>query len=88
MNAKVNIGGVITLPADVVEELELKPGSEVAFTRSQGGEIVLTKAPEPAVPSREQIRDRIRAAARSARTGVSKEFVGMTTDEFMEFIRG
>jgi bifunctional DNA-binding transcriptional regulator/antitoxin component of YhaV-PrlF toxin-antitoxin module len=87
MNAKVKLGGVITLPTDVVEALKLEPGSEVSFIRGPSG-FVLDKVPKGPKPTRDQVRDRLSTAAKAARTGLSKEFADMTTDEFMEFIRG
>jgi bifunctional DNA-binding transcriptional regulator/antitoxin component of YhaV-PrlF toxin-antitoxin module len=78
----------VTLPDEVVEELGLEPGSEIAFKRGPQGNFFLERADASARPSREQIRQQIRAAALSARTGVRPEYAQMTTDEYMAFIRG
>lgn len=88
MNATVKQGGVITLPTDVIETLKLEVGSEVSFRQGADGAVVLAKIPEGTPPTREQIRERIRNVANAARSGLSREFANMTTDEFMEFIRG
>ncbi len=88
MNVKVTLGGVITLPTDVLEELKLEPGSEVSFDRGPGGKFLVGKVEAAPSPTREPLRDHLRQVSKTARAGLSKDFVGMTTDEFMEFIRG
>lgn len=86
MNVIVKMGGVITLPVEVVDELGLEPGSEIVFSKKPSGDLVVTRA--AGEPSREQIRNQLRAAAIAARTGMIPEYAEMTTDEFMELIRG
>ena len=86
MNVIVKVGGVVTLPGEVVDELGLEPGSEIVFSKKSTGEFVVEKAGEQ--PSREQIRNQLRAAAIAARTGMIPEYAEMTTDEYMELIRG
>jgi bifunctional DNA-binding transcriptional regulator/antitoxin component of YhaV-PrlF toxin-antitoxin module len=88
MNAKVNVGGVVTLPGDVIEELGLKPGSRISFERGPKGKFVVGKVEDGPELTFEQVRDRLANVAKAARLGLSKEFAGMTTDEYMEFIRG
>jgi bifunctional DNA-binding transcriptional regulator/antitoxin component of YhaV-PrlF toxin-antitoxin module len=89
MNVRMTAGKQITLPDDVVEALQLEPGSEVAFERRPGGKVVLTKAMQSSAQEpRERIVERLRRAGEKARQTVSPEFAQMTTDEFMEFIRG
>jgi len=88
MNAKVKLGGVITLPPDLIEELKLEPGSEVAFGRAPDGKFYVDRAEPAPIQTREQIRAHLDAVSRAARHGLSREFADMTTDEYMEFIRG
>lgn len=88
MNVIVKLGGVVTLPDEVLDELDLEPGSEIAFVRAPTGGFTIDKARVGEQPSREQIRNQVRAAAVGARTGMRPEFADMTTDEYMEFIRG
>ncbi len=87
MNARVTVSGEVKLPDDVMEALDLAPGSEVAFERGASGEIVLSKAP-PEKPAVDDYRTRLSRAAEKARADLRPEFVGMSTDEFMSFIRG
>ena len=88
MNVKVNVGGVITLPADVVEQLRLKPGSELSFGRGPDGRFVVDKVDDGPAPTVAQIRQRLERVTKAARSGMPEEFAGMTTDEIMEFLRG
>ncbi len=88
MNAKVKLGGVITLPPDVMEELKLEPGHEVSFGRAPNGKFLVARVDPGPVPTRTQIRDHLSNVAKAARTGMLKEFADMSTDEYMEFIRG
>jgi bifunctional DNA-binding transcriptional regulator/antitoxin component of YhaV-PrlF toxin-antitoxin module len=92
MNVRMTAEKQITLPDEVVEALDLEPGSEVAFTRGPAGEVVLKRAGGESGrggrETREQIRARILRAAEEARKATSPEFAHMTTDEFMTFIRG
>ncbi len=88
MNVIVKMGGVITLPSEVVEELDLEPGTEVAFNRSADGVFTLERVEAGEHPSREQIRSQIRAAAAAARSGTLPEYADMSTDDFMALIRG
>jgi hypothetical protein len=88
MNVIVKLGGVVTLPDEVVDELDLEPGSEVAFNRGPDGLFTVERVDPGEKPSREQIRNQVRAAAVAARSGTLPEFADMTTDEYMAFIRG
>ena len=89
MNARMTAGKQITLPDDVAEALQLEPGSEVVFERGPGGEVVLTKAARSgAKETHAQLVEHLRRAGEKARRTTSPEFAEMTTDEFMEFIRG
>ena len=88
MNAIVKQGGVVTLPSDVVESLKLGPGTEVAFRRNPDGSYMMERVSNGLQPTRAEVRAHIEAVAKAARLGLSKEFANMTTDEYMEFIRG
>jgi antitoxin component of MazEF toxin-antitoxin module len=89
MNVIVKMGGVVTLPDEVVDELDLEPGSEIVFSKSPDGSFFVEKAEAAdGELSREQVRNELRAASLAARTGMVLEYADMTTDEYMEFIRG
>ena len=83
MNVIVKMGGVVTLPDEVIEGLDLEPGSEVAFTRGHHGEFTVEKVPQPKglQPSRDEIERQIRAAIGAAGPGPG-------TDEYMALMRG
>ena len=86
MNVVLKPGGVVTLPAEVIEGLDLEPGNQIAFKRGPNGEYTLEKAPESSEtsetgPAREEFRRRIRAAVGSAGPGPS-------TEELMALLRG
>ena len=88
MNVRVKLGGVITLPPDIVEELQLEPGSELAFGPARDGKVVVEKVPQGPTPTQEQIRHHLENVAKAARIGMVKEYADMTTDEYMEYVRG
>jgi antitoxin PrlF len=81
MNARMTIGGEVKLPQDVIEALELRPGSEVSFERSPTGEVILAKAQEQPRLTREEYRRRLESFVGSAGQGLS-------TDEIMRMTRG
>jgi len=66
--------GQVTIPKRLREHLGLKPGSEVEFTLGGGGQIVL------------QTREKRAKGRFDALVGTLD--LGMTTDEFMRFLRG
>jgi AbrB family looped-hinge helix DNA binding protein len=70
--------GQVTIPKRMRDQFDLKPGSEIEFGVSHEGELVL-KAKRPA--PKEPIESRF-AAIRGTLD------LGMTTDEFMRFLRG
>jgi bifunctional DNA-binding transcriptional regulator/antitoxin component of YhaV-PrlF toxin-antitoxin module len=89
MNARMTAGKQITLPDEVVEALQLEPGSEVAFERGPGGDVVLRNAAGGSL--RKLTAAEIRAHLERVAANLPKpaeEFAGMTTDEIMEFLRG
>jgi len=81
MNARVTVSGEVRLPQDVLDALDLEPGSVVNFERGPGGEVILAKAQEPPRLSRDEYRRRLGAFVGSAGPGP-------TTDEIMRMTRG
>jgi antitoxin PrlF len=71
---KLTAKGQVTIPKRMRDHLGLKPGSQVEFTINSQGQIVL-RAQEKQKKSR---FDAIRGTLD----------LGMTTDEFMRFLRG
>ncbi|HEV8031769.1 MAG TPA: AbrB/MazE/SpoVT family DNA-binding domain-containing protein [Stellaceae bacterium] len=70
--------GQVTIPKRFRDYLGLKPGAEVGFTFGKEGEIVLTaERDQPKEPPESRF-----AAIRGTLD------LGMTTDEFMRFLRG
>ena len=70
--------GQVTIPKLWREQFNLKPGAEIDFGVSSNGELIVkTKKPVP----KEPIESRF-AALRGTLN------LGMTTDEFMRFLRG
>lgn len=76
----------VTIPKDVRIALGVQPGDLVKFDRDPDGRIVLAKGDESPVETLEQRRARIRAAIQSARGSI--DLGGMTTDEYMKWLRG
>jgi antitoxin PrlF len=72
--SKVTTKGQVTIPKSVRDHLGLKPGSEVEFGVGADGEIVLRTAAKRPKSRFEAIRGTLDT--------------GMTTDEFMRFLRG
>lgn len=66
--------GQVTLPKRMRDHLGLKPGSEIEFTINNQGEIVL------------KTKDKRPVSKFAALRGTLN--LGMTTDEFMRFVRG
>ena len=76
--SRITSKGQVTIPKTMREYLGLKPGAEVAFSFGKEGEIVLTaKSKLPKEPPESRF-DAIRGTLD----------LGMTTDEFMRFLRG
>lgn len=77
--SRMTVNGHVIIPDDVRDALGLHPGDIVAFERSDAG-VRLVKGKEPAAQTFE---DRLaRARALSAPLPL-----GMTTDEYMSWIR-
>ncbi len=76
--SKVTSKGQVTIPKRMRDYLGVKPGSEVEFAFGANREVVLKTKREP---PKEPIESRF-AAIRGTLD------LGMTTDEFMRFLRG
>ena len=80
---RVTTKGQVTIPKDVREHLGIQPGSEVDFVIS-GDDVTL-------VPLDEMESAKRRAASIRAwadRVAGTLDLGGMTTDEYMEWLRG
>jgi AbrB family looped-hinge helix DNA binding protein len=78
--------GQVTIPKRVRDYLGLKPGANVEFVLCGDGRIALK--PEPHVDAKtraERERQRMKEALAHLRGSLD---LGMTTDEFMRFVRG
>jgi antitoxin PrlF len=75
---KITSKGQVTIPKHIRDYLGLKPGSEVEFAFGANKEIVLKTKQQP---SKEPIESRFDAIRGTLD-------LGMTTDEFMRFLRG
>lgn len=78
---KITSKGQVTIPQAVREKAGLLPHSEVEFVVNARGEVVI----RPLKGADSQIRAAFQKARGSAN---AREFKGMNTDEFMEFLRG
>ena len=77
MPTTVTQKGQVTLPKDVREAVGLKPGDRVEVRATASGGVYIEKA-----GAHEAYTDRLRALANR------RLIRGMTTDEYMEFVRG
>lgn len=78
---KITSKGQVTIPLAVREKAGLHPHSEVEFEVRENGEVVI----RPLLAATSGIREsfsRVRGSANAA------QFKGMSTDEFMAFLRG
>jgi antitoxin PrlF len=75
----------VTAPKDVRAFLGVKPGDIVRFESDAQGRVALSKGEEQEAP--EARRDRMRAAL-SALRGKYPNPDGMSTDEYMVWLRG
>ena len=83
--SRVTSKGQVTIPKRVRDHLGIKPGSEVEFVLGEG-RIILKAEPGPDAKGRaERERQRMRKALAELRGTLD---LGMTTDEFMRFVRG
>ena len=78
---KITSKGQVTIPQAVREKAGLLPHSKVEFVVNSSGEVVIRPVKGADSP--------IRAAFQKVRGSANaREFKGMNTDEFMEFLRG
>lgn len=77
---KITSKGQVTIPKSVRERAGLHPNSEVEFEVRANGEVVLRRA-ATAVSSVRAAFQRVRGSA------TATQFKGMSTDEFMRFLR-
>ena len=78
---RITSKGQVTIPQAVREQAGLHPHSEVEFEVRPNGEVVIRPASPPAASLRAAF-ERVRGSANAS------EFKGMSTDEFMAFLRG
>ncbi|MGV1789698.1 AbrB/MazE/SpoVT family DNA-binding domain-containing protein [Rhizobium sp. A37_96] len=78
---RVTEKGQVTIPKEVRDRLGIRPGSEVDFIASGNGAMLvkIAEASEPAIRDFDDWLERVRGMI---------DLDGMTTDEFMEFLRG
>lgn len=80
---RVTTKGQVTIPKDIRDELGITAGSEVQFVRNNDG--VRLVAVEGELSPEERMRRFQEALNRMAGT---IDLGGMTTDEYIDFIRG
>lgn len=78
---RVTEKGQVTIPKEIRDRLGIVPGSEVDFIASGGG-AMLVKIGEASDPAIRDFDDWLESVRGTIDLG------GMTTDEFMEFLRG
>jgi AbrB family looped-hinge helix DNA binding protein len=81
---RITSKGQVTIPKRLRDHLGLKAGSEVEFVLGGDGRIIL-KADEGAEKRAERRKEAIGRALADLRGTLD---LGMTTDEFMRFVRG
>ena len=81
---RVTTKGQVTIPKEIRDRLGIVPGSEVEFVETAGGEIRLVAVNGEL--SREEKERRFRETL--DRLAGSLDLGGMTTDEYMEWLRG
>ena len=84
---KITSKGQMTVPKDVRDDLGLQPGSEVALEKNERGEFVLVN-----LDSRRNENAGEKLVRQLAELGKRLKrdpaFEGMSTDEYMELVRG
>jgi AbrB family looped-hinge helix DNA binding protein len=78
---KITSKGQVTIPQDIREKAGLLPHGEVEFELRDNGEVVI----RPLRPLPGGVRE---AFARVRGSANATQFKGMSTDEFMNFLRG
>lgn len=80
---RVTSKGQVTIPKDIREHLGIKPGSEVAFVSGEDG-VRLVAVNDDVSP--EEKKRRFRETLK--RLEGTLDLGGMTTEEYMEMVRG
>jgi AbrB family looped-hinge helix DNA binding protein len=84
---RITSKGQVTVPKEVRDDLGLKPGSEAGFERNERGEFVLVNLEDRRNETAgERLVRKLKEAGRRLKR--DPEFANMTTDEYMELIRG
>jgi AbrB family looped-hinge helix DNA binding protein len=83
---RVTSKGQVTIPKEVRDKLGIEPGDEVAF-REEGEAIILEKTEARAGESRGERMVRLLSEI-GKRLRLNPEFANMSTDEYMELMRG
>jgi antitoxin PrlF len=76
----------VTVPKDVRVAMGLRPGDCIEFIREADGRFSIVKGQAPAAETREQRHARILAALKAAEGSIDLD--GMSTDEYMRWLRG
>lgn len=78
---RVTEKGQVTIPKEIRDRLGIVPGSEVDFIASGRGAMLvkIAEASDPAIRDFDDWLERVQGTV---------DLGGMTTDEFMEFLRG
>jgi AbrB family looped-hinge helix DNA binding protein len=78
---RVTEKGQVTIPKEIRDRLGIGPGSEVDFIASGSGAMLvkIAEASDPAIRGFDDWLERVKG---------TMDLGGMTTDEFMEFLRG
>lgn len=78
---KITSKGQVTIPQDIRERAGLHPLSEVSFELRENGDVVIRPMAGSASAMRQAL-EKVRGSANA------QAFKGMSTDEFMAFLRG
>lgn len=78
---KITSKGQVTIPQSIREQAGLLPNCEVEFTLRPNGDVVL-KAVATKPSALRQSFENVRGSANAT------EFKGLSTDDFMKFLRG
>jgi AbrB family looped-hinge helix DNA binding protein len=84
---KVTSKGQVTIPKEVREKLGIRPGDEIGF-REDGQQYIVENqsAPQDETEGERMVRLMVEFGREAKRKGHFND--GMTTDEYMELIRG
>lgn len=79
---RVTEKGQVTIPKEIRDRLNIGPGSEVDFVADEKGARLVVVSSGDHLSSKDDFETWLRSRSGTFDTG------GMTTDEFMEFLRG